>query len=125
MTNMSMNDDVPSLYEQLIHYPGQRVLIMTKMTPKEILDFYKYTASRKGNIYRQVALELEEESIVQHYLNGTLTEEMLSPMKEPTPEETQEIEDVANLVAERQKQRTSAAYRLYRKIVPFNNKKLK
>ena len=126
MTNMSMKDDIPSLFEQLVRFPGQRVLIMTKMSNKDKLAFYKYVVSRKDAVYQQVAAELEEESIVQHYLNGTLTEEMLEPKKvKLTPRETEEIDSIASLVAERKKQRGSLAYRLYRKIVPYQDKKLK
>ena len=126
MTNMSMKDDLPSLFEQLVRFPGQRVLIMTKMSNKDKLAFYKYVVSREGALYKEVATELEEESIIQHFINGTLTEEMLEPKKPNlTPKEREEINSIASLVAERKKQKGSLAYRLYRKIVPYQDKKLK
>ncbi len=126
MTNMSMKDDIPSLFEQLVRFPGQRVLIMTKMSNKDKLAFYKYVVSREGALYKEVATELEEEPIIQHFINGTLTEEMLEPKKvRLTSKETEEIDSIASLVAERKKQRGSLAYRLYRKIVPYQDKKLK
>jgi hypothetical protein len=123
---MSMKDDIPSLFEQLVRFPGQRVLIMTKMSNKDKLAFYKYVVSREGALYKEVATELEEEPIIQHFINGTLTEEMLEPKKvRLTSKETEEIDSIASLVAERKKQRGSLAYRLYRKIVPYQDKKLK
>ena len=124
MTNMSMKEDLPSLYEQLVRFPGQRVLIMTKMSNKDILAFYKYVISKQGELYKEVATELEEEPIIQHFLSGTLTEEMLEPKRvKLTPRETEEIDSIANLVAERKKQKNNLVYRLYRKIVPYQNKK--
>jgi len=112
MTNMSMNGELPSFFEQLVHHPGARVLIMTKLSQKDILDFYKYVVSKEGEIYKEVARELEEELVIQHYLNGTLPEEQIV------------IEDSVRIIEERRKQRNNLAYRLYRKVVPFENKNI-
>ena len=123
MTNVSTNEDLPSLYEQMVHQPGAMVLMMTKMSKRDILDFYKYVNSKstEGIEYNSAALELEEEEVVQHYLEGTLTEEMLEEPKEPelTEKDIELIEETARFVAEKQKCRSSLVYKLYRKIVPY------
>lgn len=129
MKTQSSNDDLPSMYEEMVKYPGKRVLLMTKMSQQEILEFYKYVVSKidQNEIYSTIARELEEEEIVQFYLDGLIEYYPDQKREKPqlTVEEQQEIAEVINLLNERRKERNNPFYKLYRKFNPTTKSRSK